>query len=216
MRAAVSFPKGVDAEQATAAARAFFREAFADNHEYVFAADNTGAHFQVHIMVQAVGYDGKKMRIGRKDIQDLRMMFAEQAEESAGCSCGEAGSLLDAGPCIVTGPTKLSVPVATSVIGPVNVIGCGGGAAADGWSSEGACSRIRFTVLMVQRVGFPFQRVGGGQPRDEVLLHLGQPTQTHATETGRTDIFHLQRGNQPSTGGITYGSAQFCLDRGLE
>ena len=39
-----------------------------------------------------------------------------------------------------------------------------------------------------------------GQARDEVLLHLGQPTQTYATETGRTDTFHLQRGNQPSTG----------------
>ncbi len=39
-----------------------------------------------------------------------------------------------------------------------------------------------------------------GQPRDEVLLHLGQPTKTHATADGRTDEFHLQRGNQQSTG----------------
>ena len=39
-----------------------------------------------------------------------------------------------------------------------------------------------------------------GQARDEVLLHLGQPSQTYATETGRTDTFHLQRGNQASTG----------------
>ncbi len=39
-----------------------------------------------------------------------------------------------------------------------------------------------------------------GQARDEVLLHLGQPTQTLATAAGRADEFHLQRGNQPSTG----------------
>ena len=39
-----------------------------------------------------------------------------------------------------------------------------------------------------------------GQPRDEVLLHLGQPTKTFAVAGGRTDEFHLQRGNRPSTG----------------
>ena len=39
-----------------------------------------------------------------------------------------------------------------------------------------------------------------GQSRDEVLLHLGQPTQTLATAEGRTDEFHLQRGNAPSAG----------------
>ncbi len=39
-----------------------------------------------------------------------------------------------------------------------------------------------------------------GQPRDEVLLHIGQPARTFAVADGRTDEFHLQRGNQPSTG----------------
>ncbi len=39
-----------------------------------------------------------------------------------------------------------------------------------------------------------------GQSRDEVLLHLGQPAKTLATAEGRTDEFHLQRGNAPSTG----------------
>ena len=39
-----------------------------------------------------------------------------------------------------------------------------------------------------------------GQSRDEVLLHLGQPTKTFATAERRTDEFHLQRGNKPSTG----------------
>lgn len=39
-----------------------------------------------------------------------------------------------------------------------------------------------------------------GQSRDEVLLHLGQPTKTFAIADGRTDDFRLQRGNEPSTG----------------
>ncbi len=39
-----------------------------------------------------------------------------------------------------------------------------------------------------------------GQSRDIVLLNLGQPSQTLATESGRTDVFRLQRGNRQSTG----------------
>lgn len=36
-----------------------------------------------------------------------------------------------------------------------------------------------------------------GQKRDIVLLNLGQPTKTIAKEGIRTDVFHLERGNQP-------------------
>ncbi len=39
-----------------------------------------------------------------------------------------------------------------------------------------------------------------GQSRDLVLLNLGQPSQTHLTEAGRTDVFELERGNEPSAG----------------
>ena len=39
-----------------------------------------------------------------------------------------------------------------------------------------------------------------GQDRSIVLLNLGQPSLTKATENGRVDIFHLQRGNDPSVG----------------
>ena len=51
--------------------------------------------------------------------------------------------------------------------------------------------------------GTPDPNVGAldiGQSRDIVLLNLGQPTRTIATEEGRSDIFQLERGNQPSTG----------------
>lgn len=39
-----------------------------------------------------------------------------------------------------------------------------------------------------------------GQDRGVVLLNLGPPAQTRTTETGRTDVFRLQRGNQQSAG----------------
>ena len=79
MRALVSFPAGVDEEKATEAARQFFREAFADNHDYAFAPTSGGDNFHVNIIVQAGGHDGYQLRIGPADIQDLRLLFAEQA-----------------------------------------------------------------------------------------------------------------------------------------
>lgn len=39
-----------------------------------------------------------------------------------------------------------------------------------------------------------------GQSREEVLLNLGQPAGTIATDSGRTDTFALERGNEPSAG----------------
>ncbi len=51
--------------------------------------------------------------------------------------------------------------------------------------------------------GKPDPNVGAleiGQNRDIVLLNVGQPTKTFAKEGKRTDVFHLERGNQPSAG----------------
>lgn len=81
MSAVLSFPAAVDQEKATETARQFFREAFADNHDYVFAAHSDTNNFHVHVVVQAGGLDGKQLRIGREDIQDLRMLMAEKAAE---------------------------------------------------------------------------------------------------------------------------------------
>ena len=79
MSAVVSFPAGVDEEQATEAARQFFGEAFAANHDYVFAGHRDTEHYHVHVVVQARGHDGEQLRIGREDLQDLRLLFAEKA-----------------------------------------------------------------------------------------------------------------------------------------
>lgn len=81
MSAMVSFPAGEDEEAATEAARQFFAAAFADNHDYVWAGHRDTDHFHVHVVVQCAGHDGKQLRIGRDDLQDLRMMFAEKAAE---------------------------------------------------------------------------------------------------------------------------------------
>ena len=81
MSAVVSFPKGVDEAKATEAARQFFQEAFAENHDYVFAAHTDAKQFHVHVVVQSAGHDGKQLRIRRDDIQDLRLLLAEKAHE---------------------------------------------------------------------------------------------------------------------------------------
>ena len=93
--AMVSFPKGVDEEKATEAARQFFRAAFADNHDYMFAPSSVTEYFHVHVVVQSAGLDGGLLRIGRADIQDLRLLFAEQAHAQ--------GIELDASPRRVRG-----------------------------------------------------------------------------------------------------------------
>lgn len=90
MSAVVSFPAAVDQEKATEAARAFFHDAFADNHDYVFAAHSDTKQFHVHVVVQSAGHDGKQLRIRRDDLQDLRLLVAEKAQEQ--------GIALDASP----------------------------------------------------------------------------------------------------------------------
>ena len=79
MSAVVSFPADVDEDRATEAARQFFAAAFAANHDYVFTGHRDTKNFHVHVVVQSAGLDGKQLRIGREDIQDLRMLFAEKA-----------------------------------------------------------------------------------------------------------------------------------------
>ena len=66
MSAMVSFPADVDQEQATEAARQFFREAFAENHDYVFAAHTDTENFHVHVVVEmAAGRTASSCGSGR-------------------------------------------------------------------------------------------------------------------------------------------------------
>ena len=54
-----------------------------------------------------------------------------------------------------------------------------------------------------------------GQKRDIVLLNLGQPAKTAAKEGMRTDVFHLERGNQPSSGRAVGHAVMDVLTLGL-
>ena len=54
-----------------------------------------------------------------------------------------------------------------------------------------------------------------GQSRDIVILNIGQPTRTSATENGRTDVFELERGNQQSVGRAAGHAAMDVLTLGL-
>ena len=100
MSAVVSFPAGVDQERATEAARQFFREAFADNHDYVFAPHADTDTFHVHLVLETRGHDERQLRLNRADIQDLRLLLAEKAREQ--------GIELDASPRWARGVGKES------------------------------------------------------------------------------------------------------------
>ena len=103
MSAVVAFPAGVDEAQATEAARQFFREAFAENHDYVFAPHTDAKNFHVHVVVQAAGHDGKQLRIDKAEIQALRELFAEKAAEQE--------IYLDASPRAARGLDPLQQPL---------------------------------------------------------------------------------------------------------
>ena len=98
MSAVVSFPAGVAREKATKVSRQFFREAFANNHNYVFAVHKDTDKFHVHLVLETLGHDGKQLRLDRDDIQDLRLLLAEKAREQ--------GIELDASPRWARGEEK--------------------------------------------------------------------------------------------------------------
>lgn len=102
MSAILSFPADVDEEKATEVARQFLREAFADNHDYVFAGHRDTKNFHIHFVVQSAGVDGKQLRIRRDDLQDLRLLFAEKAAEQ--------GIELDASPRWARGEEQARPP----------------------------------------------------------------------------------------------------------
>ena len=81
MSLVISLPAGTDADKAVDAAREFFAETFAENHEYAFAGHDDTDNFHIHLVVKARGRDGKPMRATRRDPQLWRQAFAEKARE---------------------------------------------------------------------------------------------------------------------------------------
>ncbi|RLA52458.1 MAG: hypothetical protein DRR42_07510 [Gammaproteobacteria bacterium] len=102
MSLVISMPAGTDEKVAVAAARAFFAETFAENHEYAFAAHDDTDNFHIHLVVKARGRDGKPMRASRRDPQLWRQAFAEKAREN--------GIELDASPRYARGIGRRTPP----------------------------------------------------------------------------------------------------------
>lgn len=65
--------------------------------------------------------------------------------------------------------------------------------------------------------GTPDANIGAitiGQPRETVLVHLGQPARTVQNEGGMLDVFELERGNEPSIGRAALHGAMDLLTFG--
>lgn len=106
MSLVISLPAGTDEKAATDAAREFFAETFAENHEYVFAGHDDTDNFHIHLVVKARGRDGKPMRPSRRDPQLWRQRFAEKARAH--------GIGLDASPRFARGQGRRTPP--TSIV----------------------------------------------------------------------------------------------------
>ncbi len=104
MSLVISLPAGTDADKAIDAAREFFTETFAENHEYAFAGHDDTDNFHIHLVVKARGRDGKPMRATRRDPQLWRQAFAEKAREQ--------GIELDASPRWARGRGRRTPPTA--------------------------------------------------------------------------------------------------------
>lgn len=73
----LSAPKGSDPKNVKKAARDFAQENFGENHDYLFAIHDDTDNPHVHLVVKMRGYDGRKLRLGRKELHDMRQSFAE-------------------------------------------------------------------------------------------------------------------------------------------
>jgi len=77
----VSMPPGTDRAAVKKAARAFAREEFGEQHDYVFAAHDDEAHPHVHIVVLARGRNGRRLNPRKADLQRWRERFAHELRD---------------------------------------------------------------------------------------------------------------------------------------
>lgn len=77
----LSAPRGSDPDAVRKAARDFARETFVDNHDYLFTIHDDTSNPHAHLIVKLRGYDGTKLRLGRKELQEMRQNFAQCLRE---------------------------------------------------------------------------------------------------------------------------------------
>ncbi|SDE09288.1 relaxase/mobilization nuclease domain-containing protein [Paraburkholderia lycopersici] len=77
----LSMPPGTDRGAVKDAARAFAREEFGEQRDYVFAAHDDEAHPHVHIVVLARGRDSRRLNPRKADLQRWRERFAQELRD---------------------------------------------------------------------------------------------------------------------------------------
>lgn len=77
----LSSPKGTPAEKVQEIARDFLHRRFGEVTPYAFAVHEDTENLHAHVVLAMRGYDGKKVRIGKEEIQAMRELYAEVAVE---------------------------------------------------------------------------------------------------------------------------------------
>ena len=74
----LSMPVETPPERLLEAAKGFAREEFAMQHRYAMALHTDQDHPHVHLVVRAMGSNGRRLRIDKQKLRDWRSQFAEQ------------------------------------------------------------------------------------------------------------------------------------------
>ncbi|EHX2188860.1 relaxase/mobilization nuclease domain-containing protein [Salmonella enterica subsp. enterica serovar Kedougou] len=74
----LSMPKGTEAKAVKESARAFAKNQFGENYQYVFALHEDVDHPHVHISIKTLGFDGRRLHVKKGDPQIWREGFAKE------------------------------------------------------------------------------------------------------------------------------------------
>ena len=77
----LSMPPKTDADAVQRAASAWAANILGDRYDYLVTRHDDQDHPHVHVTVRAVGYDGRRLRANRADLQAWREHFAEKLRE---------------------------------------------------------------------------------------------------------------------------------------
>lgn len=76
----LSIPAAIDSGSLRAAALAFARRQFGNNHQYVVALHTGSASPHVQLTVLNLGYDGRRLNVRKGDPQKWRKIFVSELE----------------------------------------------------------------------------------------------------------------------------------------
>lgn len=76
-----SMPAGTPPKKVLAAVKNFAREEFGAKHRYAMVLHTDEPHPHVHMVVKAMGYDGKRLNIRRATLREWRREFARHLRE---------------------------------------------------------------------------------------------------------------------------------------